>query len=141
MEQEEILFYKHCMQDYGFYQKRVRYFQKRLDDIHEEKMAMLYPNGRLKMYTIENDPFSNFYNSEQYQKILEKEERTINSILFYKQMIKITDDWISKLPTELQNILTKLYISKIPAKRVAYLHYYSDEKSMYRVLRNTLKKL
>lgn len=126
--------------DLKFYKKQVDILRKRIEEIHMEKAALAYPHINYGGDRQERDPYKTLFNSDKYNSLLEEEAELENKIQIYCAIIGNTERILSGIESPVRQILTDIYVHDLPAKRVALMYYYSDEKSMYRVVRTTLKK-
>ena len=126
--------------DLKFYKKQVDILRKRIEEIHMEKAALAYPHINYGGDKNERDPYKTLFNSDKYNSLLEEEAELENKIQIYCAIIRNTENLLESIESPVKEILSDIYLLGLSAKKVASLHYYSDEKSMYRVVRKTLKK-
>lgn len=126
--------------DLQFYKKRIDICKERLEEIHLEKSVMAYPHINYGERLYGRDPYRTLFNSKKYISLLEEEAELENKIQVYCAIIKNTEGLLEKVDQPARDILKDIYIEEMPSKSVAMKYYYSDEKSMYRVVRKTLKK-
>lgn len=140
MNNDEIIFLKHSLSDYRFYKKKVKQLEDILSGIEEEKIALAFPRINYDERLNERDPYKTMFNSEKYSKLCEKQMKIESELKMYKGLIDHTDTIISSISEPVRSIMIDIYVNEISAKKVAQKYFYSDDKSMYRVIRNNLKK-
>lgn len=140
MNNDEIIFLKHSLSDYRFYKKKVKQLNDILNDIEEEKIALAFPRINYDERLNERDPYKTLFESERYSKLCEKQVRIESELRLYQGLIDHTDAMLGSILDPVRSIMIDIYVNEIPAKKVAQKYFYSDDKSMYRVIRNNLKK-
>jgi len=126
--------------DLKFYKKQIDICKKRIEEIHLEKSVLAYPHLNYGEKLYERDPYKTLFSSEKYNALLEEEAELENKIQVYCAIIRNTENLLATIESPAKEILMDIYVVGLSSKKVASLHYYSDEKSMYRVVRKTLKK-
>ena len=141
MTNEEILFFKHCLQDYSFYQKQVIKLTDILESIEQEKIALAFPRIYYDGIRSTRDIYKTVFDTEKYGKLVDREKQIGNELSLYFSLVRTVDDLLALLDEDVRTIVQDIYINKIPIRKVTEQHFYSDEKSLYRVIRTALQRL
>lgn len=141
MSKEEILFFKHCLQDYNFYKKQVAILNDILSSIEKEKVALAFPKIYYDGSKNTRDIYKTMFDTVAYGQLVEQEEQIRFQIRLYSELISYTENLLDLLDEDVRTIVQDIYINKIPIRKVTEKYFYTDEKSLYRVIRNSLQKI
>lgn len=139
MRRDEATFFKHCLKDYNYFVKTVDQLKSELDYILDEKHHISLKTKSL-IKVEKKKEYDSVYSSDEYYNLLRREEQCKYLINLYSMLIENTNRLINTLDEHTRSVLMDIYVSRVRPSRVADKYYYSDDKSMYRMIRNNLKK-
>lgn len=142
MNKRESQMFKHQLSDYMEYSRQILNFKKRVADISEEKRSLMYKHFVIGSTRIENKEKVNVYMTDKYQE-LESEEKDISELIdAYQTILRFVDKKLDKMEDlRLRRILIDIYINKKPISFVVIDENFTDDKSVYRAIRNGLLKM
>lgn len=142
MNKRESQLFKHQLSDYMEYSRQILNFKKRVADISEEKKSLMYKHFVIGATRIENKEKVNVYMTDKYQE-LESEEKDISELInAYRTILRFIDKKLDKMEDlRLRRILIDIYINKKPISFVVIDENFTDDKSVYRAIRNGLLKM
>lgn len=135
MTRDEAKVFKHYLTDYNFYKRKIAEMKSRVNDIYCE---FGYPSIRLG----ENrtcDVFADRYATDRFESLMTEISELENRISLYSGIVEMTDRLLATCSDEVRSMLVDIYIKGRSPHVVASEHFYSDDKSMYRVIRKALK--
>lgn len=140
MTSEEIKFLKHCLSDYNFYWKQINALHEIKEDLESERLALAANTSSvIKVSNLKHKEYFDLYSSDKWHNLTEFIADCNSRLVFYYCLIKKTDSMLEKVPEPVRTMLKDIYIEKKSRREISRKHFYSDEKSMYRAIRNTLK--
>ena len=141
MNKNEIQMFKHQLSDYKEYERQIEKLKNRLKDIYAQRQALLYPRIKYGEPIIENADISNVYMSDQFQRLKSQEDSIMRIVNCYEDLLDITDSVLSNVPSDaIRQLLMDIYVNKRPIGVVVLNSHWTDDKSVYRAIRNELKK-
>lgn len=139
MTRDEIIFFKHCLKDYNFFIKSIEQLKLELDYILEERHHITLKTTSI-IRAEKDRKYESVYSSDEYYDLLKKEKRCQSLINIYSNLAEYTMRNLNRLDPHTKEVLNDIYINRLRPSYVADKYYYSDEKSMYRMIRTNLKK-
>ncbi len=138
MTKNDISAFKHGLMDYNYYKSRIDACQRRLSEIDILIEEMAYPRVSYGERLYERDPYHTMFDSERYFELDNERGAVTDELRFCAYAVKRVDDALEGMDELVRGMLVDIYIKGIPPAVVARRYFYSDEKSMYRVIRKTL---
>ena len=135
MTREEAAVFKHYLADYNFYQRKIAEMRSRITDIYCE---LGYPSIEFGKNRT-RDPFRDLYSTDRFESLMAEISELENKIDLYSRIVELTDKMLNTVSDEVREMLVDIYVKGRSPQRVASEHFYSDDKSMYRVIRKALK--
>ena len=141
MKKDQIKFFKHSLQDYDYLWRRYNELNDIREDLIAERLALATnTKSVLKVVRKQDGEWVDLYSTDKWRTITQLQEDCEKEIRMYSRLIEVVDKTLAGLEEPFRSMLDKLYIKKIPRREVSRNHFYSDEKAMYRAIRNYLRR-
>lgn len=119
----------------GYYNRKIIDINNNLENIRNELVGV--KSIAPKNYIIENKKTFSF---QKLNSLLTDEEKLIIERNKYQQRIMEVDNYFSKLPFEMQEIMINIYIVGFNHEKIARLYHY-DRSTLYRNVNKEIKKI
>lgn len=141
MTNDEIKFFKHCLQSYNYYWKHYLDLHDVQESLEEQRLALATKTSSVLKKPEKNSEPVDLYSSDEWQAIVRLQKDCRKERYFFWHAIKYTEGLLDDISDDtIRAMLRELYISKIPRGQIRQKHFFADDKAMYRAIRSYLKK-